>query len=104
MGHGVTVAEMSIEDIEQELAEFEAKYGMTSEEFAGKWNRGEMDCRNRLFRPGDCTTSTRARTSAWLGVPQPSMHDIRTRQVAGIAEIHQRKLLRSRNDFGYIRR
>ena len=44
MGHEITVTEMSREDIEQELAEFEAKYGMTSEEFAGKWNRGEMDC------------------------------------------------------------
>ena len=44
MGHKVTVTEMSREDIEQELAEFEAKYGMSSEEFAGKWNRGEMDC------------------------------------------------------------
>ena len=44
MGHEITVTEMSREDIEQELAEFEAKYGMTSEEFVGKWNRGEMDC------------------------------------------------------------
>ena len=44
MGHEMTVTEMSREDIEQELAEFEAKYGMTSAEFAGKWNRGEMDC------------------------------------------------------------
>ena len=30
MGHKVTVTEMSREDIEQELAEFEAKYGMSS--------------------------------------------------------------------------
>ena len=44
MGHEVTVTEMSREDVEQELAEFEAKYGMSSQEFAGKWNRGEMDC------------------------------------------------------------
>ena len=44
MGHEVTVTEMSREDVEQELAEFEAKYGMTSEEFAAGWNRGEMDC------------------------------------------------------------
>ncbi len=44
MGHEVTVSELTREDIEQELAEFEAKYGMSSEEFAGKWNRGEMDC------------------------------------------------------------
>ena len=44
MGNELTVTEMSREDIEQELAEFEAKYGMTSVEFAGKWNRGEMDC------------------------------------------------------------
>ena len=44
MGNEITVTELTKEDIEQELAEFEAKYGMTSEEFAGKWNAGEMDC------------------------------------------------------------
>ena len=44
MGHEVTVTEMTREDVEQELAEFEAKYGMSSEEFAARWNRGEMDC------------------------------------------------------------
>ena len=35
---------LSREDVERELAEFEAKYGMTSQEFARKWNRGELDC------------------------------------------------------------
>ena len=44
MGHEIEVTELSREDIEKELAEFEAKYGMTSQEFAAKWNRGEMDC------------------------------------------------------------
>ena len=44
MGHEVKVIELTREDIEQELAEFEAKYGMSSREFADKWNRGEMDC------------------------------------------------------------
>lgn len=38
------VIRISSEDIERELAEFEAKYGMSSEEFAAKWNRGELDC------------------------------------------------------------
>ena len=38
------VIRISSEDIERELAEFEAKYGMSSEEFAVKWNRGELDC------------------------------------------------------------
>ena len=31
-------------DIEQELAEFEAKYGMTSEEFATKWKNRKLEC------------------------------------------------------------
>ena len=43
-GHRVQVIRISSEDIERELAEFEAKYGMSSEEFAAKWNRGELDC------------------------------------------------------------
>ena len=57
MGHEVTVTEMSREDIEQEIAEFEVKYGMSSEEFAGKWNRGEMDCAvmDYFDWAGDCS-------------------------------------------------
>lgn len=43
-GHRVQVIRISSEDIERELAEFEAKYAMSSEEFAAKWNRGELDC------------------------------------------------------------
>ena len=43
-GHCVQVIRISSEDIERELAEFETKYGMSSEEFAAKWNRGELDC------------------------------------------------------------
>ena len=37
------------EDIEQELAEFEAKYGMTSKEFAPKWNSLELECTADYF-------------------------------------------------------
>ena len=44
MGHEVQVKRLSKEDVERELAELEAKYGMTSQEFARKWNRGELDC------------------------------------------------------------
>ena len=44
MGHEIQVKRLSREDVERELAELEAKYGMTSQEFAGKWNRGELDC------------------------------------------------------------
>ena len=49
MGHEVTVTELTKEDIEQELAEFEAKYGMSSEEFAHKWNRHELACTADFF-------------------------------------------------------
>ena len=35
---------LSREDVELKLTELEAKYGMSSQEFAGKWNRGELDC------------------------------------------------------------
>ena len=44
MGQEVEVVRLSREDVEAKLAEFEAKYGMTSQEFVGKWNRGELDC------------------------------------------------------------
>ena len=44
MGYEMTVIHMSREDIERELARFEAKYGMASREFAAKWNAGELDC------------------------------------------------------------
>lgn len=43
-GATATVKYLSQADIERELAEFETKYGMSSEEFAGKWNRGELNC------------------------------------------------------------
>ena len=43
-GHEYTVTRMDVEDVEQELVEFERRYGMSSEEFARKWRRGEMDC------------------------------------------------------------
>jgi hypothetical protein len=44
MGHTVQVTHPSKEDIERELAKFETKYGMASQEFVVKWNRGELDC------------------------------------------------------------
>ncbi len=44
MGNEIRVRRLTQEDVERELAELEAKYGMTSQEFAGKWNRGELDC------------------------------------------------------------
>ena len=43
-GREIPVKRLSREDVERELAEFEAKYGMTSQEFADRWNRGELDC------------------------------------------------------------
>ena len=48
-GHTIDVRRMSEEDIKFKLAEFEAKYGMTSEEFSRRWNRGELDCGVRDF-------------------------------------------------------
>lgn len=44
MGHTARVEHLSREDIERELAEFETKYGMTSQEFVVKWNHGELGC------------------------------------------------------------
>ena len=48
-GHIVQVAHLSMEDVEQELARLEAKYGMTSQEFVARWNRGELDCNAREY-------------------------------------------------------
>ena len=44
MGVEVPVIRMSKDDIGREMAEFEAKHGMASQEFAAKWNAGELDC------------------------------------------------------------
>ena len=49
MGHEVTVTELTRGDIEQRLAKFEAKYGMTSQEFAPKWNNLELECTADYF-------------------------------------------------------
>lgn len=49
MGHEVTVKWLSQQDVESKLAEFEAKYGMSSAEFAAKWNRGDLDCAVRDY-------------------------------------------------------
>ena len=44
LGQKVAVTRLTREEIERKLAAFEAKYGMTSQEFSAKWNRGELDC------------------------------------------------------------
>ncbi len=71
MGHEVTVTEMSREDIEQEIAEFEAKYGMSSQEFAGKWKRGELDCAvmDYFDWAGDCKYMSRVHGIEELEIP-----------------------------------
>ena len=43
-GHHMKVRRLSESDVRKKLSEFETKYGMTSREFAGKWNHGELDC------------------------------------------------------------
>ena len=43
------VKTLTKEDIELELAEFEAKYGMSSEEFAYKWKNRELKCTADYF-------------------------------------------------------
>ena len=48
-GIEVPVTYMSKEDIEREMAEFEAKYGMSSAEFASKWSTGELYCAQDFF-------------------------------------------------------
>ena len=49
MGYEMTVIHMSKEDIERELARFEAKYDMTSREFVAKGRRGELECSDDFF-------------------------------------------------------
>ena len=44
-GYEITVLPRPTEDdLRRSLREFEAKYGMTSKEFAKRWGRGELDC------------------------------------------------------------
>ena len=75
MGHEVTVTELTREDIEQELAEFEAKYGMTSREFAARWNRGEMDCAvmDYFDWAGNCKYMSRVHGIKELEIPDRSV-------------------------------
>ena len=55
MGHEMTVIHMSREDVERELARFEAKYGMSSVEFLAKGRRGELECSDDFFEwEGHC--------------------------------------------------
>ena len=54
-GHEMTVIHMTREDIEREMAEFEAKYGMSSVEFLAKGRRGELECSDDFFEwEGHC--------------------------------------------------
>ena len=48
-GQEVKARRLFREDIEKELAEFEAKYGMSSKEFAPKWNNLELECTADYF-------------------------------------------------------
>lgn len=49
MGHKVPVTKLSGEDIEKRLAVLETKHGMSSQEFAAKWNAGELNCAVRDY-------------------------------------------------------
>ena len=79
MGHEVTVTELTREDVEQELAEFEAKYGMSSEEFAAKWNRGEMDCAAMDYFDwaGDCDYMAEAHGIKKLRIVHHNIQELR---------------------------
>ena len=70
MGNEVTVTELTREDIEQELAEFEAKYRMTSTEFAEKWKRLELECtHDHLNWAMNCKYMARAHGVKELSIP-----------------------------------
>ena len=43
------VEKLTREDVRKELADFEAKYGMSSSEFIGKYNRCEFEEENLEF-------------------------------------------------------
>lgn len=54
-GYEMTVIHMTREDVEREMAEFEAKYGMSSVEFLAKGRRGELECSDDFFEwEGHC--------------------------------------------------
>ena len=54
-GYEMTVIHMTRADIEREMAEFEAKYGMSSVEFLAKGRRGELECSDDFFEwEGHC--------------------------------------------------
>ena len=69
-GQEVEAKTLTKEDIEQELAEFEAKYGMTSEEFAGKWKRFELECTHDYITWAmNCKYMARAHGIEELSIP-----------------------------------
>lgn len=43
-GQEIKVRHLTKGDVNLNLAEFEAKYEMNSQEFVEKWNHGELDC------------------------------------------------------------
>ena len=62
MGIEVPVRRLSKKDVENKLAEFEAKHGMSSAEFAVKWNTGELDCAVRDYFKWEAYCDFMART------------------------------------------
>ena len=60
-GREVKAKILTREDIERKLVEFEAKYGMSSREFAPKWNDLELECTADYFDWAmDCDYMARA--------------------------------------------
>ena len=60
-GREVKANILTEEDMAQRMAEFEAKYGMTSREFAPKWNNLELECTADYFGWAmDCDYMARA--------------------------------------------
>ena len=49
-GREVKANILTKEDMAQRIAKLEAKYGMTSHEFMGKWTGGELECVDDYFR------------------------------------------------------
>ena len=60
-GQEVKAEILTREDFEQRLVDFETKYGMTSQEFAPKWNNLELECTADYFDWAmDCDYMARA--------------------------------------------
>ena len=60
-GQVIKVNHLPKEDVNRKLANYEAKYGMTSQEFAPKWNNLELECTADYFDWAmDCDYMARA--------------------------------------------